>query len=125
MFLNNKKKKLLSNTFVTLLSVLLLLSSFKSNHIFSNYELICSQFKSYFIETNSDSKEKLNNSLHCKKCINNFSLEKKLLFLNFSFTILLPFLFVFIYFSNTFLFVKSNYSFILHQPQAPPIKIHS
>jgi hypothetical protein len=125
MFLNNKKKKLLSNTFVTLLSVLLLLSSFKSNHIFSNYELICSQFKSYFVETNSDSKEKLNNSLHCKKCINNFSLEKKLLFLNFSFIILLPFLFVFTYFSNTFLFVKSNYSFILYQPQAPPLKIHS
>ena len=125
MFLNNKKKKLLSNTFVTLLSVLLLLSSFKSNHIFSNYELICSQFKSYFIETNADSKEKLNNSLHCKKCINNFSLEKKLLFLNFSFTIFLPFLFVFAYFSNTFLFVKFNYSFILYQPQAPPLKIHS
>ena len=125
MFLNNKKKKLLSNTFVTLLSVFLLLSSFKSNQIFSNYELICSQFKSYFVETNSDSKEKLNNSLHCKKCINNFSLEKKLLFLNFSFTILLPFLFVFTYFSNTFLFVKSNYSFTLYQPQAPPLKIHS
>ena len=125
MFLSNKKKKLLSNTFVTLLSVLLLLSSFKSNLIFSNYELICSQFKSYFIETNSDSKDKLNNSLHCKKCINNFSLEKKLLFLNFSFTIFLPFLFVFTYFSNTFLFVKSNYSFILYQPQAPPLKIHS
>ena len=125
MFLNNKKKKLLSNTFVTLLSVLLLLSSFKSNHIFSNYELICSQFKSYFVETNSNSKEKLNNSLHCKKCINNFSLEKKLLFLNFSFTIFLPFLFVFAYFSNTFLFVKFNYSFILYQPQGPPLKIHS
>ena len=125
MFLNNKKKKLLSNTFVTLLSILLLLSSFKSNHIFSNYELICSQFKSYFVETNSDSKEQLNNSLHCKKCINNFSLEKKLLFLNFSFTILLPFLFVLTHFSNTFLFVKSNYSFILYQPQAPPLKIHS
>ena len=125
MFLNNKKKKLLSNTFVTLLSVLLLLSSFKSNHIFSNYELICSQFKSYFIETNSDSKEKLNNALHCKECINNFSLDKKALFLNFSFTIFLPFLFVFTYFSNTFLFVKSNYSFILYQPQAPPLKIHS
>ena len=121
----SKKKKSLSNTFVTLLSVLLLLSSFKCNHIFSNYELICSQFKSYFIETNSDSKEKLNNSLHCKKCINNFSLEKKLLFLNFSFTIFLPFLFVFTYFSNTFLFVKSNYSYILYQPQAPPLKIHS
>ena len=125
MVLKSKKKKSLSNTFVTLLSVLLLLSSFKSNHIFSNYELICSQFKSYFIETNSDSKEKLNNSLHCKKCINNFSLEKKLFFLNFSFTIFLPFLFVFTYFSNTFLFVKSNYSFILYQPQAPPLKIHS
>ena len=79
MFLSNKKKKLLSNTFVTLLSVLLLLSSFKSNLIFSNYELICLQFKSYFIETNSDSKDKLNNSLHCKKCINNFSLEKKII----------------------------------------------
>ena len=125
MFLNNKKKKLLSNTFVTLLSVLLMLSSFKSNHIFSNYELICSQFKSYFVETNSDSNQKLNNPLHCKKCINNFSLEKKLLFLNFSFTIFLPFLFVFTYFSNTFLFVKSNYYFILYQPQAPPLKIHS
>ena len=125
MFLNNKNKKLLSNTFVTLLSVLLLLSSFKSNHIFSNYELICSQFKSYFVETNSDSKEKLNNFFHCKKCINNFSLEKKLLFFNFSFTIFLPFLFVFTYFSNTFLFVVSNYSFILYQPQAPPLKIHS
>ena len=59
MFLNNKAKILLRNTFVSLLSVLLLLSSFKSNHIFSNYELICSQFKSYFIETNSDSKENL------------------------------------------------------------------
>ena len=125
MFLNNKKKKLLSNTFVTLLSVLLVLSSFKSNHIFSNYELICSQFKSYFIETNSDSKEKLNNALHCKECINNFSLDKKALFLSFSFTIFLPFLFVLAYFSNTFLFVKSNYSFILYQPQAPPLKIHS
>ena len=125
MFLNNKTKKLLSNIFITFLSVLLLLSSFKSNHIFSNYELICSQFKSYFIETNSDSKEKLNNTLHCKECINNFSLDKKVLFLNFSFTIFLPFLFVLAYFSNTFLFVKSNYSFILYQPQAPPRKIHS
>ena len=125
MILAKKTNKLLSNTFVTLFSVLLLLSSFKSNHIFSNYELICSQFKSYFIETNSDSKEKLNNSLHCKKCINNFSLEKKLLFLNFSFTIFLPFLLVFTYFPNTFLFVKSNYSFILYQPHAPPLKIHS
>ena len=73
MFLNNKVNILLRKTFVSLLSVLLLLSSFKSNHIFSNYELICSQFKSDFVETNSDSKEKLNNSLHCKKCINNFS----------------------------------------------------
>ena len=80
MVLNSKKKKSLSNTFVTLLSVLLLLSSFKSNHIFSNYELICSQFKSYFNETNSDSKEKLNNSLLCKKCINNFSIEISILF---------------------------------------------
>ena len=125
MFLNNKANILLRKTFVSLLSVLLLLSSFKSNHIFSNYELICSQFKSYFIETNSDSKEKLNNALHCKECINNFSLDKKVLFLNFSFTIFLPFLFVLAYFSNTFLFVKSNYSFILYQPQAPPLKIHS
>jgi len=125
MFLNNKTKKLLSNTFITFLSVLLLVSSFKSNHIFSNYELICTQFKSYFIETNSDSKEKLNNALHCKECINNFSLDKKVLFLNFSFTIFLPFLFVLAYFSNTFLFVKFNYLFILYQPQAPPINIHS
>ena len=125
MFLNNKKKEFLSNAFVTLLSVLLLLSSFKSNHIFSNYELICSQFKSYFIETNSNSKEKLNNSLHCKECINNFSFEKKILFFNLSFAISLPFLYVFTYVSNTFLFAKSNYPFILYQPQAPPLKIHS
>ena len=125
MFFHNKTKKLLNNTFITLLSILLLLSGFKSNHIFSNYELVCSQFKSYFIETNSDSKEKLNNSLNCKQCINNFSFEKKILFFNLSFTFFLSFLIVFVNFSSTFLFVKSDYSFILYQSQAPPLKVHS
>ena len=81
MFLNNKTKKLLSNTFITFLSVLLLVSSFKSNHIFSNYELICTQFKSYFIETNSDSKENLIMHFTVKNALIIFLWIKKYYFL--------------------------------------------